>query len=112
MRMSLVVMLTMLYICGMMISQTCEQQTLMTSTQKTVVDELLSPPITDWSSPFQTLGSLITIPMHYILLFFKIGTFDFAIFYGNFVIIRYLFCAIGVGMVVGWITILRGVHSQ
>jgi len=112
MRISIVVCLTVLYIVGMMISNTCEQQTLMGSDEMTLVQQLLTPPITDWSNPALALGSLISIPIYYVILILRIGTFDFSFFYGTWAVLRLVFCAIGVGMIVGWITVLRGVHSQ
>jgi ABC-type Na+ efflux pump permease subunit len=110
--MSLVIALTMLYICGMMISNTCEQQTLLGTGDLTLVQQLITPPVSDWSNPAAAIGSLIAIPIYYIILIVRIGTFDFAFFYGTWEVLRLVFCAIGVGMTVGWITILRGVHSQ
>jgi ABC-type Na+ efflux pump permease subunit len=110
--MSLVIALTMLYIVGMMISNTCEKQTLMGTDELTLVQQLVTPPVTDWSNLRTSLGSLISIPIYYVVLMVRIGTFDFSFFYGTWAILRILFCAIGVGLMVGWITILRGVHSQ
>lgn len=112
MRLSLVMFLTMAYIVGMLISNTCEQQTVLGTAQNTTVSGLLSPPISDFSNPFAGAGSLISISLYYVGLFFKIATFDFAIFYGTWSVLRWVFCAIGVGMMVGWITILRGVNSN
>lgn len=111
MRLSLVMALTMLYLVGMVISNVCEQTTLNGATQATLIGGLLTPPISDWTNPVAALGSLITIPMYYIGYIMRIASFDFAIFYGTFSFLRWIFCAIGVGMIVGWITILRGVHS-
>jgi hypothetical protein len=102
----------MLYIVGMMISNTCEQQQLLGTNDTTLLHQLLTPPITDWSNPIAGIGSLIAIPIYYVGLILRIATFDFAIFYGSWVYVRYLFCAIGIGMIVGWIIVLRGVHSQ
>lgn len=111
MRMSLVMCLLMLYIVGMMISNTCEETLLLGTGQTTLLGQVLTPPVTDWSDP-TSIGSLIAIPLYYIGLMVRIATFDFAIFYGSWVYLRYLFCAIGAGMIVGWIVVLRGVHSQ
>ena len=111
MRLSLVMTLTILYIVGMAISNTCEQQTIGGATQNSLLGGLLTPPISDFSDLSSAVGSLISIPIYYVGLMLKIGSFDFAIFYGTWSIIRWIFCAIGVGMMVGWITILRGVHS-
>ena len=111
MRLSLVIFLTMAYIVGMLISNVCEQNMLLGTTNSSLVSGLMTPPIADFSGIGQAVGSLITIPLYYIGLMLKIGSFDFAIFYGTWAVLRWVFCAIGVGMMVGWITILRGVHS-
>ena len=111
MRLSLVVTLTILYIVGFLLSNTCEQQTLLGTGQLTVFQNLLTPPITDWTSLSAAIGSLISIPIYYLGFLWKLATFDFSFFYGTWVILRFIFMAIGFGMIVGWITVLRGVHS-
>jgi hypothetical protein len=111
MRLSIVMFLTILYIVGFMISNTCEQKALLGTAQTSLIGGLLTPPVTDWTSLSSAVGSLISIPVHYIGLMVKIATFDFSFFYGTWAFVRLIFCAIGLGMIVGWVTVLRGVHS-
>ena len=76
-----------------------------------VINILTNPSIVFESVTSGNLLSIFTVPVNFVLALWKIVTFDYSMFTGEWLIVRLLFMSFSVGFIWGAIQTARGTSS-